>query len=79
MSALRSRQTSKKRERPSGKAVGPPAKGETIKATFYLSPRAIEALEALWMTRRQKAEPRRRGRIAKSLLVEEAINNQSGS
>ena len=44
-----------------------------IKATFYLSPGAIEALEQLWMNRRQEAAPQQRGRISKSHLVEEAI------
>jgi len=37
-----------------------------IKATFYLSPQAIQALEQLWMKRRQKADPQQRGRISKS-------------
>ncbi len=53
----------------------PAAAEESIKATFYLSPGAIEALEQLWMKRRQKAEPQQRGRITKSHLVEEAISN----
>lgn len=58
--------------KPAIKKAAPP-EGRAIKATFYLSPKAIEALEQLWIKRRQKAEPEQRGRISKSLLVEEAI------
>ncbi len=46
---------------------------KTIKATFYLSPESIDSLERVWMERRRRADPEERGRISKSLLVEEAI------
>lgn len=66
-------QTSKTVKSQAGKLVETPAPAKPIKATFYLSPEIIESLERIWMERRQKAGPQERGRISKSLLVEEAI------
>ena len=63
----------KKKARQKQTEKAPAAEAKPIKATFYLSPGSIEALEQLWMKRRQEAEPQLRGRISKSLLVEEAI------
>jgi len=54
-------------------AAAPSEASNTIKATFYLSPGVIGALERLWMKRREEADMRERGRITKSLLVEEAL------
>jgi hypothetical protein len=64
---------SMKKAKQKRKEPAPAAEAKPIKATFYLSPKSIEALEQLWMKRRQEAEPQLRGRISKSLLVEEAI------
>jgi len=49
------------------------ASGEKIKATYYLSIEAIEALEEGWYQLRKLASTDTRTGISKSLIVEEAL------
>lgn len=63
------RQASKPSEK---KPAPPPAEQEKTKATFYLSPGGIEALESSWMKLRSLAGSHR-GQVSKSALVEVAL------
>lgn len=65
----------KKAGKPSAKKEkkpAPPLEEEKIKATFYLSPGGIDALESTWMKLRSQAGSER-GRVSKSALVEVAL------
>ena len=57
---------------PEGKAA-PASEAEKIKATFYLSPGAIDALESLQLLLRRQADPSNRSQISKSAIVEAAL------
>jgi len=46
-----------------------------VKATFYISTGAVEALEAGWIQLRSLAPKKSRGQISKSLIVEEALQD----
>ena len=50
-----------------------PSSSTAHKATFYMKPETIEALEELWMTVRKRVGPAARASITKSLLVETAL------
>lgn len=62
---------SKPAKQKAGKPAPPPVAGKT-KATFYISPDGIEALEASWMALRQQAGAAR-GQVSRSGLVEVAL------
>lgn len=46
---------------------------ERLKATYYLSPATLDALEEAWLQLRRMAGSGGRGRISKSAIVEAAI------
>lgn len=47
--------------------------GEKVKATYYISSQAVEALETGWIQLRRLASKKTRGQISKSLIVELAL------
>jgi len=51
--------------------VEPSPEEEKLKATYYLSPEAMEALDEAWLRLRKMAKSR--AQISKSLIVEQAI------
>lgn len=65
-------QTSKPARRHTGKPAEAPEE-ERLKATYYLSPEALDALEEAWLQLRRMAGSEGRGRISKSAIVEAAI------
>lgn len=64
-----SQYTSKPARQPASKT----ATEEKPKATYYLSPAAIEALDEAWLTLRKMARPQDRAQVSKSWIVERAI------
>lgn len=73
--------TSKPASQKAGRPVSAPAKKpqeapeepEKLKATYYISIEAIDALEASWMQLRKMASTDARSSISKSLIVETAL------
>lgn len=59
--------------KPVGQPASKTATEEKPKATYYLSPEAIESLDEAWLTLRKMARPRDRAHISKSWIVEQAI------
>lgn len=59
--------------KPVGQPASKPASEEKPKATYYLSPEAIESLDEAWLTLRKLARPKARAQISKSWIVEQAI------
>jgi len=59
------------RQSTSTKAEQPSPEEPRLKATYYLSPEAMEALDEAWLKLRKMAKTR--SQISKSLIVEQAI------
>ncbi len=64
--------------RPARQRTGKPVSKESseeerLKATYYLSPATLDALEEAWLQLRRMAGSGGRGRISKSAIVEAAI------
>ena len=77
-----SQPTSKPARRQAGKTARKPAKKPApapmveepkLKATFYLSPSTLDALEEAWLQLRRLAILDDRGRVSKSLIVEMSL------
>ena len=62
--------TTRKAKKPA--APPEPADGK-VKATFYLAPSTLDALEAGWLQLRRLAGQDERGRVSKSLIVEMSL------
>ncbi len=65
--------TSKPASQKAGKPVSAPGETDKLKATYYISIEAIDALEASWMQLRKMASTDGRSSISKSLIVETAL------
>jgi len=73
--------TSKPVRKPAGKPAQqkasrpaePAPEEEKLKATYYLSQRAMDDLEEAWHKLRKQARPEDRAKVSKSLIVEIAI------
>ena len=67
-----------RQRKPAKKPPTPPVEEPSdlkVKATFYISTGAVEALEAGWIQLRSLAPKKTRGKISKSLIVEEALQD----
>ena len=67
-----SQQAGKPTRQPDRKPAPPPSKAEEpkVKATFYLSPGALDALEDGWLQLRRMAGQQQRSQISRSVIVE---------
>ncbi len=59
--------------KPASQPASKPATEEKPKATYYLSPASMEALDEAWLTLRKMARPQDRAQVSKSWIVEQAI------
>jgi len=68
------KQAVKPAEQKARKPAAPPESTDgKVKATFYLSPATLDALEAGWLQLRRLASQENRGKVSKSLIVEIAL------
>jgi hypothetical protein len=66
--------TGKPASRPASTTAGPQAAEEAkLKATYYLSPGALEALDEAWLSLRKRAKAGDRAKVSKSAIVEQAL------
>lgn len=66
-------QASKPARQRASKPVELPASDEKAKATYYLSPETLDALEGAWLRLRRLAGQDKRGQISKSAIVEASL------